>query len=301
MKLSFYTALCAFILLTGNCFAQNPASTEDLKRSIIKLEGVQMRYSFEEISKQLLKRLEAIPNFTQRESADIREEYSSAKDTIRGTAFLINDGAKMYMVTAKHLIVSKEKTDGMEDLNSLIVGKVNLNGQISNDINMIGLTYYFGRQPTFAFSSDKDDVAVISFASKNFKNYADYLKLIGCVAIPLQAIATTDDINNGDELTTAGYPATSFTDRSTATTTGKAEKNDKASSTFNAKISITPGYSGGPVFKGNKLVGLISYPDDITSNADVSKKPYKKVSSATVIKASVILSVLKDLQGKEGK
>jgi V8-like Glu-specific endopeptidase len=271
-----------------------------MKRSIVKLEGVQMRYSFEEISKQLLKRLEAIPNFTQRESADIREEYSSAKDTIRGTAVLISDGAKMYMVTAKHLIVSKEKTDGMEDLNSLIVGKVNLNGQLSNDINMIGLTYYFSRQPTFAFSSDQDDVAVISFASKNFKNYADYLKRIGCVPIPLQAL-TTDEVNKGDELVTAGYPETSFQERSTAISTGKVDANNKGTSTFTAKLSITPGYSGAPVFKNNKLAGIIGYADDMTSNADVSKKPYKKVSSATVIKASVILSVLKDLQAKEGK
>jgi V8-like Glu-specific endopeptidase len=298
MKLSFYTALCASILLTCNCFAQAPANTEEFKKSIIKLEGVQMRYSFEEISRQLLKRLESMPNFTQRESADIREEYSSAKDTIRGTAFLINDGAKMYMVTAKHLIISKEKTDGMEDINPLIVGKVNLNGQISNDINMIGLTYYFSRQPTFAFSSDNDDVAVISFASKNFKNYADYLKAIGCVPIPVQSI--TDAVSKGDELIAVGYPELSYQDRSIAISSGKAKDTDKASS-FTASISVTPGYSGGPVLKSNKLVGIVGYPDDVTSNVDVSKKPYKKASSATVIKASVILSVLKELQGKEGK
>jgi len=203
------------------------------------------------------------------------------------------------MVTAKHLIVSKEKTDGIEDINQMIVGNVNSNGQISNDINMIGLSYFFARKPTYAFSSDADDIAVISFASKNFKNYADYLKAIGCVAIPLQSIS--DEVNKGDELITAGYPETSFHDRAVATNTGKADDVNKASSSFKAKISITPGYSGGPVFKGNKLVGVISYPDDMTSNADVSKKPYAKKSSETVVKASVILSVLKDLQGKEGK
>ncbi|MEO8884446.1 MAG: serine protease [Mucilaginibacter sp.] len=299
MKSTFFNTLCVCILLFSNSFAQGPATTDEYKKAIVKLEGVQMRYSFDEVSKQLLKRLEAIPNFTQRESADIREEYASAKDTIRGTAVLITDGNKMYMVTAKHLIVSKEKTDGIEDINPLIIGKVNVNGQISNDINMIGLTYYFSRQPTFAFSSDKDDVAVISFASKNFKNYADYLKGIGCVPIPVQNIAT--DVNNGDELVAVGYPETSFQERSTGISTGKAKATDKDPASFTANVSVTPGYSGGPVFKGNKLVGIISYPDDVTSNADVSKKPYKKASSATVIKASVILSVLKDLQGKEGK
>jgi len=258
-----------------------------------------MRFSFEEISQRLLKRLEAMPSFTQRESADIREEYSSQKDTIRGTAVLIADGDKMYMVTAKHLIVSKEKTDGLEDINQMIIGKVNSNGQISNDINMIGLAYFFARKPTYAFSSDQDDVAVISFASKTFKNYADYLKSIGCVPIPLQSIST-DEVNKGDELITAGYPETSFQERSIATSTGKVDEN-KSGNSFKAKITITPGYSGGPVFKGNKMVGIIGYPEDMASNVDVSKKPYAKKSSETVIKSAVILSVLKDLQSKEGK
>ncbi len=300
MKLRLYIAITAFTLFASTGFAQDLAFTENIKKSIVKLEGVQMRYSFDEVSKQLLKRLEAIPNYTQRESADIREEYASQKDTIRGTATLISDGDKMYMVTAKHLIVSKEKTDGMEDINQMIVGKVNINGQLSNDINMIGLSYFFARKPTFAFSSDQDDVAVISFASKNFKNYGDYLKAIGCVPIPLQSIST-DEVSKGDELIAAGYPETSFQERSTATNTGKVDGNNKAATSFKAKITITPGYSGGPVFKGNKMVGIISYPDDMTSNADVSKKPYAKKSSETVIKASVILAVLKDLQSKESK
>jgi V8-like Glu-specific endopeptidase len=298
MKLFFYNALCAFILISGNSFAQSAAQTEEFKKSIIKLEGVQMRFSFEEISKQLLKRLEALPSFTQRESADIREEYSSAKDTIRGTAVLIADGDKMYMVTAKHLIISKENTDGKEDLNPIIVGKANINGQLANDINMIGLSYYFARQTTFAFSNDKDDVAVISFASKNFKNYADYLKRIGAVPIPLSVIAT-DEVSNNDELIAVGYPELTYQNRAIATSSGKAK--DKTPNSFIANISVTPGYSGAPVFKGNKMVGIVGYPEDVTSNADVSKKPYKKASSATVIKSSVILSVLKDLQGKEGK
>ena len=259
-----------------------------------------MRFSFDEISKRLLKRLEAIPGFTQRESADIREEYSSAKDTIRGTAVLIADGDKMYMVTAKHLIISKENTDGKEDLNPLIVGKATINGQLSNDINIVGLTNYFARQTTFAFSNDKDDVAVISFASKNFKNYADYLKSIGAVAIPLQSIAT-EDVSNNDELVTVGYPELTYQNRAIATSTGKAKDKDKTPTSFIANISVTPGYSGAPVFKGNKMVGIIGYPEDVTSNEDISKKPYKKASSVNVIKASAILSVLRDLQAKEGK
>ena len=117
--------------------------------------------------------------------------------------------------------------------------------------------------------------------------------------IPVQNIAA--DVNNGDELVAVGYPETSFQERSTGISTGKAKATDKDPASFTVNVSVTPGYSGGPVFKGNKLVGIISYPDDVTSNADVSKKPYKKASSATVIKASVILSVLRDLQGKEGK
>ena len=299
MKIFFYSALCACLLLSANCFAQ--AQTEEYKKSIIKLEGVQMRFSFDEISKRLLKRLEAIPGFTQRESADIREEYASAKDTIRGTAVLISDGDKMYMVTAKHLIISKENTDGKEDLNPLIVGKATINGQLSNDINMVGLTNFFARQTTFAFSNDKDDVAVISFASKNFKNYADYLKSIGCVPIAIENVVAPEYVNDGETLLTVGYPAPSFTDRSISTSTGRARTGNQPVQNFKLNASVTPGYSGAPVFKGNKLVGIITYPAGVTSNLDVSKKPYDKASSATVIKSSVILGVLRDLQAKEGK
>jgi V8-like Glu-specific endopeptidase len=301
MKLFFYNALCAFILITGNSFAQTTAQTEEFKKSIVKLEGIQMRYSFDEISSNLLKRIEGIANITQRETADIREEYALAKDTIRGTAVLIADGNKMYMVTAKHLVVSKEPVFGKQNLNELIVGKVNINGRISNDINFMGLTAYVAKVPPFAFSSDADDVAVISFAQKDYVNYADYLKGIGCVPIPLSAIATTDEVGNGDELTVVGYPAPSFTDRSTGTSTGKARTNNQTPSSFTANISVTPGYSGGPVFKSGKLAGIVGYPEDIKSNADVSKKPYAKASSAKVIKSSVILSVLRELQGKEGR
>jgi V8-like Glu-specific endopeptidase len=207
----------------------------------------------------------------------------------------------MYMVTAKHLVIAKDKVHGKENLNELIVGKVNVNGRISNDINFMGLTAYVAALPPFAFSSDADDVAVISFAQKDYVNYADYLKGIGCVPVPLSAIATTDEVSNGDELTVVGYPAPSFTDRSTGTNTGKARTNNQTPSSFNANISVTPGYSGAPVFKGGKLVGIVGYPENITSNVDVSKKPYAKASSAKVIKSSVILSVLRELQGKEGK
>jgi V8-like Glu-specific endopeptidase len=301
MKLFFINALCAFILITGNCFAQTPAQTEEFKKAIVKLEGIQMRYSFDEISSNLLKRIEGIANITQRETADIREEYALAKDTIRGTAVLIADGNKMYMVTAKHLVIAKDKVHGKENLNELIVGKVNVNGRISNDINFMGLTAFVAALPPFAFSSDVDDVAVISFAQKDYVNYADYLKGIGCVPVPLSAIATTDEVGNGDELTVVGYPAPSFTDRSTGISTGKARTNNQTPASFNANISVTPGYSGAPVFKGGKLVGIVGYPENVTSNVDVTKKPYAKASSAKVIKSSVILSVLRELQAKEGK
>ncbi len=301
MKLFFTNALCAFILITATCFAQTPAQTEEFKKSIVKLEGIQMRYSFDEISSNLLKRIEGIANITQRETADIREEYALAKDTIRGTAVLIADGNKMYMVTAKHLVIAKDKVHGKENLNELIVGKVNVNGRISNDINFMGLTAYVAALPPFAFSSDADDVAVISFAQKDYVNYADYLKGIGCVPISVQDIVGTDFVNNGEDLTTVGYPAPSFTDRSVATNTGRARTNNQTATTYTVNASVTPGYSGAPVFKGNKLVGIVSYPEGVTSNVDVSKKPYAKASSAKVIKSAVILSVLRELQAKEGK
>ncbi len=301
MRNFFYLALTALIISASNSFAQTPAQTEEFKKAIVKLEGIQMRYSFDEISSNLLKRIEGINNITQRETADIREEYALAKDTVRGTAVLIADGAKMYMVTAKHLVVSKEPVFGKQNLNELIVGKVNVNGRISNDINFIGLTAYVAKVGPFAFSSDADDIAVISFAQKDYVNYADYLKGIGCVPIPLSAIATSDEVGNGDELTVVGYPAPSFTDRSTGISTGKARTNNQLPVSFNANISVTPGYSGAPVFKGGKMVGIVGYPEGITSNVDVSKKPYAKASSVRVIKSAVILSVLRELQAKEEK
>ena len=48
-------------------------------------------------------------------------------------------------------------------------------------------------------------------------------------------------------------------------------------------------------------MGIVSYPEGVTSNVDVSKKPYNKASSAKIIKSAVILSVLRELQAKEGK
>ena len=308
MKLRNLNSLLLAILTFGNSFAQRSTPygntiVDRWKKAIVKLESIQQRYTFSQVDVLLQKQIDTIKALSQHDKYNRQAELLTLKDTIRGTALLVSDGAKIYLITARHLIKATENEgNNLESINDLISIQVKLGNKASNDISLMNLsTNVIDRRP-FVFSSDQIDIGIISFQKSSYKPILAYLKQNGCEPMPIQFIDEMADAVIGDQIFTIGFPALPGTDyTSPVVSEGKISKFNKPTSFFMGNIAVYPGNSGGPVIKGNKLIGIVSFQQGISTNLDAAMHPFDKATSASIIKATYILPLLRKLQENEKK
>ena len=272
------------------------------KNAIVKIESIQQRYNFAQVDAILHHQTDTMHHLSQHEKYNTQGELLTIKDTIRGTGILVSDGNKVYLVTAKHVIKATENTAShMETVNDLISMKTDARNKTSNDINLMNLAEGKpGLQP-FIFSSDQDDLGIISLQKESYKPILAYLKQMGCTPVSTQSFGDTDDIMTGAEILAVGFPALPGNNRNQiATIKGTVIQNNKLGSSFTANLNVYPGNTGSPVIEKDKLIGILSFQSGISTNIDAATHSYERASSAIVIKASAILPLLRELQRHEG-
>jgi V8-like Glu-specific endopeptidase len=300
MKFFAINTCCAFVLIfCNNAFAQVPAFNR-WKKTVVKIESVQQRYTPEQVDVLLQKTLDSIGHvISQHETADIRNAFSAINDTIRGTGVMISDNAKIYMVTAKHIIKATELSNGLETIGDHIAIRIDATDKKTNEISLLNLTNGLTRAKPFVLSSDEDDLAIISFQKTNYyKLVIAYMKQNGVAPIPLQSIGDLQGNAVGNEILTVGFPALHRSIKAEVSN-GKITTINKSAANFKAALTVYPGNSGGPVIQNDKLIGILSYQSGILNNMGVVTHPFAKATSATVIKASNILPLLRKLQVNE--
>ena len=296
MRRYFLNTLCITLLFCSSLFAQTPGQW---KKAVVKIESVQQRYSPDQLDILLQKKLDSIGHvISQHETADIRGELAAIKDTLRGTGLLIADGAKIYLITAKHLIKATELSNGLETLTDQLTIRTDATEKQTNTISLLSLTTGLSKFKPFVLSGDKNDLGIISFQKNDYKSTVAYLKQIGVIPVPVEVMVNTDDVRTGDEVFTVGFPALRGSKRAEAAN-GKVTAVTKTTSNFTVALAVYPGNSGGPVIKNNKLVGILSYPSGIATNVDAALHPFAKANAAAATNASVILPLLRKLQANE--
>jgi hypothetical protein len=168
----------------------------------------------------------------------------------------------------------------------------------------------------FIFSTRQKDLALISLDDIPVygKQFIETLDRRGYKAISLNDIDTTSQINNNAGIIAIGFPSFSEIFRSkladayshwqsnTITipvlTKGIIEDQMKDSFYFTGNIFIYHGFSGGPVIKDNKLIGISkAYEKKYVKTGDPLLNFYfKEVSVFT--KCEVMMPLLKELQAR---
>ena len=298
MRKIFFWALSLCLLFFGNILAQN-VSVEKWQKAVVKIESIQQRYNMDQVDVLLHKQIDTLKGLSQHDKYERQGQLLTIKDTIHGTGLLIADGDKVYMVTAKHLIKATENNGNeKESINDLISFKVNVNGNVSNDVSLMNLSTNQLNIRPFVFSADDVDLGIISFQKPGYKPILNYLKQIGCVPIPIQTVETSVVVSSGDQISLIGFPAVPGQNLNNAKIEqGKIDK--ELSNGFMVSVPVYPGNSGSPVIKGGKLIGVLSFQAGIKNNIDAALHPYQKANSAAVIKVSHILPLLRALQANE--
>ncbi len=237
----------------------------------------------------------------------IESIYPAAKpggtinDTICGTGVLISNGAKIYVVTAKHLIQAEILKPDQHTANDLLDISAS---PTSNDqrMGLRGLAQWPVGKPAVLFSSDEDDLAIISLQKASYADAKAQLLKQGRQPLPVALIDGTDRHQVNDRLFHSfflTYNDNGAKKRNQGLRPAIIKEFDTRSSAFTIGIFFNQANNGSPVFKNDKLIGIVSNEAGIDSNADILNHPYKTATTARVIKASRLIALLKTLQKME--
>lgn len=238
------------------------------------------------------------------ESIYKREQLPAGNDTLTGTGFLLADHQKLYLVTAKHLIKSTLMGQEEQLANNAIYIRAYLDN-VNKKFNISGASGKDVNSRAVAFTSDDDDIGIISLQKKEYKDIAAYLLAQGTTPIPIQLINVQNKHKANDWLFTYGYSVIKGIGKmpkleSVGMGICQIESYNRGDHFFTINHTvISPGSNGSPIIANDKLIGIISNASGILTNDDIIKQPLYYIKSARVIKASYILACLRKLQQME--
>ncbi len=248
------------------------------------------------------------------------KEQPSVKDTLVGTAFLVTDHDKLYLVTAKHLVQADLYGKDQQLANDSVFlsprfdkTNMNISGLSGKDRPSSADVLFHkadnGYKSAVAFTGDEEDIAVISLQKMQYKNIATYL-LTKATPIPIGLIDNGNNHQPGELLWRYGFNDLSLKEMNAkfpgmhvaGMSTYQVDQYDAALPYFmiiGEKSRISPGNNGGPVTANDKLIGMLSNATGITNNHDIIQKPNYSIRTGKVVKAAYILSCLRKLQQME--
>jgi len=89
-------------------------------------------------------------------------------DTLTGTAFLMVDSNKVYLITAKHLIIAALTGKNQQLANNTIFISTTWKSE-DKGMKILGLSGWGIHKRPYVFSSDNEDIAIISFQKNKYK------------------------------------------------------------------------------------------------------------------------------------
>jgi len=232
------------------------------------------------------------------------------RDTLIGTAFLVTDDNKLYLVTAKHLIQADLYGKDQHTANDSVSLRIKLS---QTDILIRGLSAPAADRSAVVFSDDEEDIAIISLQKSAYKNIAANL-LAHVRPIPSELIDISNNHQPGelcldfgfdDYLSPKKFNGVFLRVRGVGVKTSKIDQISPSAgffsigSTDRVILQIVPGNSGSPVVSNNKLIGLLSNPIEIANNHDALQNAYYSLHTGRVTKSFRIVESLKELQKRE--
>ena len=222
-------------------------------------------------------------------------------DTLTGTAFLIADSSKVYLVTAKHLVIAALTGKNQQLANNSIFISASWKSE-DKGMKILNLSGWSIRKRPFVFSSDNEDIAIISFQKNKYKKILAAILKQECKPISIEAFDTADHYP-GDSFFLPAYETLIDNEgkkiRSKGISPGKIKTFNHALPSFTIDHYINQSNNGSPIILNDKVIGILSNEDGILTNKDIIREPYRTAKSATVTKASFILSLLRKLQQNE--
>jgi len=231
------------------------------------------------------------------------ERQMPVRDTLTGTGFLIEDDHKIYMVTAKHVIIAALNDENAQSANDSVFIKA----KPREDKRGLNLTHLFNADPNkmpVVFSSDEDDIAIISFQKKENEGILSYLLNNGYKPIPIEQIDTVIENHKSDWIIMPSYSAIKGNggrEIVKAISLGQVKSVNKKLPVFTIDNIVHQGNNGAPIISklDNKIIGVFHNETNISTNADILKQPFYSAKSATIVKSSYILPLLRKLQQNE--
>lgn len=236
----------------------------------------------------------------------LRSIYKSngpaVRDTSLGTAFLLSDHGKLYLVTAKNIIATQYDKSGYLPNDTISVSFLHINVGVNLgpkfDFNLGGLSGKDAKHPAVAFTDDEQNIAIISLQKKEYKHAAAELLARGCRPILVNLLDSGNDYHEGEELRRYGRSMMGRNE-SLGFNVCFIKDNVPELSFFNiTKVPLTQGASGSIAIGNNKLIGIMT--DKTEASVYRTGQPINWIAvPAKFTKSAYILSCLRKLQQAE--
>lgn len=214
-------------------------------------------------------------------------------DTLPGTGFLLTADSCVYIVTSKHQVQAALSQQG----------SIRMSGSYKNKMELVPFDLSGSKtKKPYIVLTDKQDLAILSFKNLRNKRVLDYLLTLGCLPLPVDSLNVTDNEAGGERLfVTSYFSFYSNWVRHILQTLGPGTIKTylAASNSFLINYPSRVSVSGAPIFKDDKIIGMVNHPVGINSLEDCLKAPDKKSDIAVAVKAKYILQLLKTLQQQE--
>ncbi|QKJ28991.1 hypothetical protein HQ865_04220 [Mucilaginibacter mali] len=221
-------------------------------------------------------------------------------DTLTATGILFKDSARVYLVTTKHSVQRALLGKNQHLLNTNITLTVSAVPDRIKKIKLPLLTANDSRVKPYVFSSDEEDIAVLSFQKKRFKRVLAFLLKDEARPLPVDSLDLSDDHYPDEDFFHPSYMVykakTGAKTWSKGLGTAKIKTYPDASNNFVISDYISAGRSGSPLFVNDKIIGMVKNGEGMGTNADAIRDPFKAVKAGIVIKATLILPLIRKMQ-----
>lgn len=319
-----------FLLLPLIGLTQPPAKSKIISERDVLSKWTKAVVNLETQANFLTSKLFVEIQLTQRKdpSAYSRAFLKNLQDSLfrvrrAGTAIYFLFKKKHYLITARHVLEDTAAYQGPEIYSWIFLrpnGSPLYDGkEIEQDTNYTHYLQLTGamklNQIPFIFSTTKADLAIISLDDIPYYGiqFIYTLDRKGYVPITLSDIDTLGEIKKDDHLLSLGFPnfsevqrkhlpmtylhAQSFAVTVPVVTKGVVEAFARdTSETFTGNIFIYYGFSGGPVIKNNKLVGINHAYTTYREKIDESQINYCLVEYSVFSKTKYIMPMLRELE-----
>lgn len=242
-----------------------------------------------------------------------------------GTAIFVSINNRNYLLTARHVLHDPFSLDSNKITDKLILienyterDEGDRYDSARNSYTFVGDMHFLmfnikplNHRPPYLFSTIKEDLAIIDLGQEiGGQSFANTLFKRGYRPITLNDIDTTCDIKYGDRIFAVGFPQESEVDTNhigpvlkyrsrfvSIPIVSEGILNGRFDSLyFDAYLSIYHGFSGGPIIRNNKLMGIVHGSDPKLNKTTSSQLPFYVFFQLSLIRSNLIMPLIRRLR-----